>query len=551
MKRTSREARVVLQSPVVCLLLATTLPAPAADWIYTVRPGDNIWDLTDEYLTHIRYWRQLQRINNVQYPRRIPPGTKIRMPVAWLKVQPSPVTVVGVRGEATFHNAGDAQFQPLAAGAELQAGSWITTGAGGHVILRFADGSKIQLKPESRLELDLISAYGKTGMVDSRMRLQHGRIDMDANTGNGPATRYEITTPSAVSAVRGTRLRVSAETEEPVSRTEVLKGKVAVSGAGVSRVVPENHGTLVRSGSPPMAPQRLLPPPDPEPLEEIFDRVPVGLAWTGLDNAQAYRVQISENRDFEPPLFDSTTPHSHIRGPALADGAYYVRVRGIDGLGLEGQDTEKYFVVDARPEPPVLVKPQIAATVRDRVPNFQWSRPENAASFHLQVAADLSFAHRLIDQPAINASQFAPQQLAPGRYYWRLATRDVSGDLGPYSDPQAFTLRPTPKSPALESSEIGENELVFRWRKGLPGQTYIFQFAADPEFNKILTSQAVAEPSAAIVRPRAGTYYLRIAAVDVDGFPGAFGTPQHLDVPMDDPMTPILVTILLALLVIL
>ncbi len=551
MKRTQQQTRSILSPALGLLLLAINLPASATDWIYTVRPGDNIWNLTEEYLTHIGYWRRLQQLNNVQHPKRIPPGTKLRMPVAWLKVQPAPVAVLEVQGEAFSLGEGDVQPRPLSVGMELQAGSRVTTGSEGTVILRFGDGSKIQLKAESRLELDRVSAYGKTGMVDSRMRLQHGRMEMDANTRKGPATRYEITTPSAVSAVRGTRFRVSAEAKDAVSRTEVLQGGVAVSGAGVSRRVPENYGTVVRGGSPPIPPRKLLPPPDLQPLTEVFDRVPVGLQWTALKGAQAYRVQISADPGFETPLFDRTTPRHHIQGPDLDDGDYHVRVRAIDDLGLEGRDAEKRILVDARPEPPVLVEPEIGSTVRDQVPTFHWSRPEDAASFHLQVAMDSSFTPILLDQPAIDGSRFTPQQLQPGSYYWRLATRNRSGELGPYSDPQVFTLRPTPESPEMEQSEIAADDLIFRWRKGLPGQSYVFQFADDADFADILVSQAVAEPTVSVARPQAGTYYLRIATVDVDGFQGPFGTPQRLDVPLEDYVTPILVTILLALIVIL
>ena len=34
--------------------------ALAEDWIYSVRPGDNLWDLSEAHLTSMKYWRPLQ-----------------------------------------------------------------------------------------------------------------------------------------------------------------------------------------------------------------------------------------------------------------------------------------------------------------------------------------------------------------------------------------------------------------------------------------------------------------------------------------------------------
>lgn len=58
----------------------------AEEWIYTVKPGDNLWNITERHLTDIHYVRRLQQLNQINNPYVIPPGTRLRIPVAWTKI---------------------------------------------------------------------------------------------------------------------------------------------------------------------------------------------------------------------------------------------------------------------------------------------------------------------------------------------------------------------------------------------------------------------------------------------------------------------------------
>lgn len=71
------------------LLVAALIGLPscaiAEEWIHTVRPGDNLWNLTKRHLIGMQYVKQLQQLNNIQNPYVIPPGTELRIPVAWTR----------------------------------------------------------------------------------------------------------------------------------------------------------------------------------------------------------------------------------------------------------------------------------------------------------------------------------------------------------------------------------------------------------------------------------------------------------------------------------
>ena len=171
--------------------------AETQHWVYTVRPGDNIWALTEKYCTSVRYWKRIQRLNNVRLDRQIPPGTKLRFPLDILKYQPATALVAQVQGTARLIRTGSKPAVPLAAKTSLRSGDRIVTSAGANVTLQFADGSELLVLEDSEVVMDTLSAWGTTGMVDTRIRLQGGRVDTRVKPGRDPGSRYHIITPAA------------------------------------------------------------------------------------------------------------------------------------------------------------------------------------------------------------------------------------------------------------------------------------------------------------------------------------------------------------------
>ena len=114
------------------LVLAGTLCAPGAtaqDWIYSARPGDNIWNLTERHLKGLQYWKRLQTYNQLRNPDFILPGTRLRIPIRWLKVQPTSARLIVVQGQVQRMTANDGALHVAAPGDELRSGDGIRTGA--------------------------------------------------------------------------------------------------------------------------------------------------------------------------------------------------------------------------------------------------------------------------------------------------------------------------------------------------------------------------------------------------------------------------------------
>ena len=501
----------------------------AQDWIYTVRPGDNLWNIAADYLTRLDYWPRLQALNRVADPLHLPPGMKLRIPIAWLKGQPTAARVISAQGEAEAKVAFTGQTIGVATDLLLHSGDEIRTGPNGNVVVEFGDSSRLLVQANSLLVMDTLSVYGDTRMVDTRLRLQQGRVENQVTPRQSLRTRYEIFTPAAVSAVRGTHYRLGMDAAQATARTEVLEGAVELRGARQTRTVKTGFGALAETGKSLAAPTPLLAPPTIADLPAVVTRSPIQLSVPALKGATAYRAQIAPNEQFTTLLFDAVSAAPVVRGPDLPDGDYVLRIRGIDAKGLEGRDADHRFRLHARPEPPFLIQPADQSAVFEQALVFEWAEPQNAATYHFQLAEDERFTKLVSNLPKYTGSRLSlDQTLAPGRYFWRVATHDADGRAGPFSDPQFFRLQATPK---LQTPEVTADTMTFRWAAGLPGQQYQFQLAKDLQFETVLVDQRVSEPQLTISRPESGFHYLRIRTIDTDGYVGPYSPTQRIDIP--------------------
>lgn len=505
--------------------LLTSL-AQASDWTYTVRPGDNLWNLTERYLAGIRYWRPLERLNRISDPLRIPPGTQLRIPVAWLRPVAAQARVVALQGEVEKERAGSTE--PLSTGHLLAEGDRVLTAANSNVTLAFADNTRVLVLPESDVKLVTLRRFDNTEMVDTHLKLLRGRMENLVRPAAGAASRFEIDTPAAVTSVRGTGFRVGAE--PTVTQTEVLEGKVAVSNTLGKQIVSAGFGLSTMANAAPEAPTPLLPPPDPGTQPSVLERVPVTFQVSPLAGAMAYRLQIAADPNFSALSFDGRDTGPLLHGPDLPDGEYSARVRGVDARNLEGHNTDFRFVLNARPEPPFLSQPAPQAAVIDARPDFAWAHREGLDGYHFQLGSSPDFAQPLLDLPLVSGPRLKVEQdLVPGTYYWRVAAIDPQEGQGPFSDAQGF--RRPPPGPALEAPMLEDARLTLRWRSGLPGQSFHFQLATDAEFANVLHEETTDESQVILDRPAGGRYFLHARTIDVDGYEGPYGTAQTIEVP--------------------
>ncbi len=515
------------------LLLAGYAQAETTDWPYTVRQGDTLIGVSNSYLAHPSDWLKLQKINSVKNPKRLPPGLQLRIPVELLKLQQTVAEVMRVQGVAEVTLATGGAPSAIETGTSLREGDQIRTGNDSNLTLRFTDGSRLMVMANSQLTLAKMVTYGKSGVMDTRTRLQSGQVETQVTPLKGPAARYEIITPVIAVGVRGTNFRVSADATN-VSRSEVLHGKVVIQGEGKPLPVPAGFGTLAEAGKPPSPPIALLKAPDLSSVATLLQRVPVRFKWAAMDGAASYRAQVFADPNFQSLLLDGTFTTNDAKWADLPDGKYFLRVRAIDAQGLEGLNAEHAFTLKARPEPPFVSAPADKGKLYGDTAQFQWTKSEKAEAYHFQLASNPEFSNPIADLASLKDLQHNIT-LTPGDYYWRIASRTANDDEGPFSDTQTFTMKPTPVSPTVPPPKIDGKHMKFQWPAGEPGTKHQFQLARDKDFKDILTDQTLAEPHVTLKNPGGGEYFMRVKAIEADGFAGPFGATQQVKVPSNIP----------------
>jgi hypothetical protein len=335
------------------LMLVIALPSVVSAeeeyWEYTFRPGDSIWDIASKYTTTVNNWVEIQKINEIRQgkDRKIRPGTRIVIPVSMLKQQPTPALVVALTGDASLVRANGDKLK-LTVGEKLYSGDRIITLDKQSLSIQFADKSELQVYANSEVVLDKLSQHKKTGMVDTRIRLNTGSINTRVEK-QQPDSHYEIRTPAAITAVRGTEFRLT--TNEKFSRTEVTEGLVAVTAGETERVLQDGYGIVAEVDKPLPEPVKLLPGPEVS-IKLSSDKTTVTMSWLELDGAKFYRYQLSNDEKFNQIIIDSKSTDNSITMNQLEPGNYYFRVRGIDQIELEGLDSISNFEI-YEPPPPV------------------------------------------------------------------------------------------------------------------------------------------------------------------------------------------------------
>ncbi len=523
-----RRASVVAATMIAaCMLAQPAWPrAESQYYVHAAKEGDTLIHLANRYLIKSHDWQSLRKLNRIADPQRIRPGTAIRIPLVVMKTDLAPAKVISIDG------AVESTGGKLVVGSTVGEGQGIKTGDNGFVTLKLADGSTIVVQSKSQVTLELARTIANTsGVPVTRAFLESGRLEAKVEKRAGPAARFEVTTPTSNMGVRGTQFRVSSEGAGKVSRGEVIEGTVNVadSGAVKSLDIAAGFGTLVELGKAPVPPVKLLVSPDLAAASRLQERLTLRFKFAESSGASGYRAQVATDNAFTDLRAEGVFKTAEAKFGDLADGQYFLRVRAIDNLGIEGVDGVVPFRLKARPEPPFTSAPQNKARFSGEKAEFSWAMSTDAATYRFQLARDPAFATLVADEKSVRGSSHAPAaRLNPGEYFWRAASIRADGDTGPFGDVQTFILKPIPAAPNPPKEEGGR--VGFSWG-GEPGQKFDFQLARDAAFKDLVMEQKLDKPEIAIEKPgAAGTYFMRYRALDPDGFIAPFSSAQSFEV---------------------
>jgi hypothetical protein len=406
------------------ILLAGLVPgAPAraeedGPITYRVEQGDTLYGIAKRFLKSDAAAREVQKLNKVRNPRRLPVNSQLDIPRNLLRYRPVDLTIAAFSGPVRIDGAAPQ------VGASLNEGQVITTGRNGFISFRSGFGARFSMPSNSIMRLDRARKYLLGDILD---------VDFAVLTGRGSAgspklkeqDRLRMRTPKATTAVRGTDFRVGYIEAGDISLTEVVEGSVSLALGEATGGVDAGFG-VASTAAGLGAPEALLAAVEFVEPGKIQTDEALKFTIVPMDRAQAYRVQLARDAGFLDVLSETITSDLSIAFDGLEDGRYFIHARGISATALEG-NSQAYSFRRKR----LGVSGSAAPSPLGDGFLFKWAAAgEGPSTFAFQLWREDDAAHPLVDETGLSITSLVLTDLAPGSYKWRVAVMQADKEDG-------------------------------------------------------------------------------------------------------------------------
>lgn len=523
----------ILTVTMLCLLLvASALAASEPVEIYVVRK-DTLIGLCNRYLKEPAKWQEVARVNRMLNPDLLLPGQIVKVPVEMLKGMPYEATASFVKGDVKRLLPGEQNWQQVRLEEQIVDGTEISAGENSSLELTFEDGSSVLIHQGSRLKV-ISSSQGPLHIL-RQIRLEGGKLITRIKKATGRESRFEIETPSALAAARGTAYRVSVDPDRN-TRTEVLESVVEVTANGKSLKLQQGEGALTRGGEAPGDPVRLLPPPQPLELPALFGGISNSIRFSRVEGAELYNINLTTDQAGKDVVRNGKVAADQpFVFQELADGDYYLFASSIGNEGLEGEWSEASRIsLKRKPLPPTFVVPAQGGELPEMAVTAEWHHVVGAARYQLQLSRTADFSTVAFDSGQTAKTVFRTEPLDQGVWFFRIRSFTEDNYGGDWSTPLALNIRPLPP-PAMAARAAGDGKLYLEWMAVAGVERYRLQLAKDESFSQPLLDQVTEGNRLALEqRPDGGLYYTRVAPVDRQGESGRFSQNGTLTIESDN-----------------
>jgi hypothetical protein len=294
----------------------------------------------------------------------------------------------------------------------------------------------VSLPSQSRVWVQRLRRIVLTGGVQRLFELEAGRSRITVTPLRSPRDEFKVSTPVAVSTVRGTEFRTHYDEASKRASTEVLHGEVAVQPRQGHPVAVAADFAAFATPDGTSAVYQLLPPPtlldagSPQNDDEVhFDIQPDPAAAGG------YHVQVAPDAAFIDVIAE-TYGNQTAHFPELADGTWFVRVSAIDANGLEGRPATYSF---ERRLNGIAASVESGRSTGRREYLFRWLVTGGGRhQFRLQLMRDRSDGPVVVDEIGLTADGVVVTDLPAGNYYWHVMTMQFDGKGPPTTNWSPF-----------------------------------------------------------------------------------------------------------------
>ncbi len=492
------------------------------EYIYTVQPGDNLSSLFTQLLDSPQRWSEVAKYNKLKNPQLITPGQVLHLQLPWLKNAPAEAVIDALQGAVKLNG------QPAKVGDKVVTGANLETPAGASVRMTLPDGSTLNMLENTQLQAKELGRKPLGEYFSAVFRLVTGRIDALKKKYPDGQSPLRIQAMHGTIGVRGTYFRMGQEGENTLAEIEHGLVGFDAENSRQSLALAGGQGSVADGVHAP-EPINLLPAPAFLNVPERYEQILVRIDLAELNGAVGYRGEVATDAAFLNLIAQANADGQQLRIPNLEDGVYWVRVRGIDKQGLQGKEAVLRFVLKAHPVAPMLSEPANNGKVRGVAPKFTWNEVGEAQRYHLQVARDVRFTEIVQEVKESAATDFTPETPLPlGDYYWRVASVRDHTDQGPWGASRVLhVLSPAapPSPPAFP-----EGRMLSNW-DGEAGQTFEYQLSVNKDFLNPVLNLKLDQPQLNAAIPAPGKYYVRLRAIDSDGYVGPWTPTQSFITP--------------------
>jgi hypothetical protein len=313
-----------------------------ADWRYTVRPQDTVSDLTRLYLKPNIRWIDLAQYNRLPDANRIQAGTQLRMPLRWLSLQQTHAQLTAIAGDVQTRQL-DGIWRAAQTGEAIQTGQHVQVGRHSSARLQFADKSTMVVQPDSTVVMDTLSLYAGGLMADTRLRLQAGRVEVQANPQGRKGQKFEVITPAAVASVRGTQFLVEATPTRTIEQTS--QGQVVLQTNQGKVTVQKGYSSVAKVGEKPLPPQVTKSAPELLNPQSRFVDFPITFTWAEQIDTTGWVMQIGLDPQMARLNMNQQSPTPELNAGPLANDRYHLRAWYVDSKGIPSQAAVHSFEV--------------------------------------------------------------------------------------------------------------------------------------------------------------------------------------------------------------
>ncbi|MGC1469326.1 MAG: FecR domain-containing protein [Sphingorhabdus sp.] len=405
--------KLALSVATFSLAICLCAPARAEDTIsYKVVRGDTLIGLAEKYMLRTGDYRIIQKRNRIADPRMIPVGTTLKLPRALLKYQPSMARLSSVKGQVTMIDGSTAKA--ASSGQSLAEGQAVKTSGGSFASLLLEDGSRISVPSNTDLKIVRLRRYILESALDYDFQVDRGSARSKVAPLKSANDRYQVRTPRAVSAVRGTDFQTRFDENTNRDFAEVDEGALAVGvKSGETLSVPAGNGLAVNADGSAIT-EALLPPLNIEGAGKLQNDISVRFALS--DQKPAIRVNIAKDAGFEEQIAEQIVSGETADFGNLDDGNYFFRARAISANGLEGLPATYAFKRR-------LNSVSGTAGASDEGWVFKWSgQGRGTIRYNFQLFKGNTDGPAFVDETGLTAQQIILSELPDGDYYWRVGS---------------------------------------------------------------------------------------------------------------------------------